>query len=106
MQYKPTSNHVLVKEEDAPNQTRGGILLPQTGSDQRKTKRGVVVAVGKVRVTDNGECISPNCAVGDTVVYPLYAGNEFTDDDGTEYRLLRDHDVILVKCANSSPVKE
>ena len=55
MKVTPLGDRVLVKVEDADQQTAGGIYIPDTA--QEKTQNGVVVAIGddeeiKVKVKD------------------------------------------------------
>ena len=64
--------------------------------EQEKPQEGEVIAVGPGRLTDAGERIPVDLAVGDTVVYPQYVGTEFKQD-GEEYLIIGEDDILVVK---------
>ena len=55
---------------------------------------GEVVAVGPGRLTDDGNRVPMELAVGDMVVYSKYAGTEYKDGD-EEYLVLREDDILF-----------
>ena len=59
-------------------------------------QEGTIVAVGPGRLTDEGNRIPMDVAVGDTVVYSKYAGTEYKEGD-IEYLVLRDDDILFKK---------
>ena len=93
--FKPLGNRIVVEpmEEDA-QMTAGGIYIPDTAKE--KPQEGKVVAVGPGKLTDDGNRVPMELAVGDTVVYSKYGGTEFRDGD-IEYLVLREDDVLLKK---------
>lgn len=86
MKIKPLGDRVLVKLEEVEEKTAGGIFIPQTA--QEKTQTGIVDAVG------DDETIKVKS--GDKVMYDKYAGTQVTDNDGTEYLLVRYSDILAV----------
>ena len=93
--YAPLGNRVVVKpSEEAAEMSAGGIFIPDTAKE--KPQEGEVVAVGPGRLTDAGERIPVDLAVGDTVVYPQYVGTEFKQD-GEEYLIIGEDDILIVK---------
>ena len=86
MKIKPLGDRVLVKLEEVEEKTAGGIFIPQTA--QEKTQTGIVDAVGE------DETIKVKS--GDKVMYDKYAGTQVTDNDGTEYLLVRYSDILAV----------
>jgi chaperonin GroES len=72
----------------------GGIYIPDTAKE--KPQEGTVVAVGPGRLTDEGNRVPMDVAVGDTVVYSKYAGTEYKEGE-IEYLVLRDDDILFKK---------
>lgn len=86
----PMGNHVLIRRHDPVAQVD---LIHIPDSAQKKADRGVVVAVGRGRRTDNGTIIPCECAPGDVVLFPPQLGTDVSVD-GLKYTLLTDDAVI------------
>ena len=91
MKFKPAGDRVLIKPLEAKEQTRGGIVLPDTAKE--KPQEGKVIAVGEGKKSDDGKLIPMSFKVGDTVSYGKYSGTEITID-GEEYLIVREDDVL------------
>lgn len=89
MALRVLGDRVLVKP-DPEEESRGGILLPDTAKE--KPQRGTVIAVGEGRRLDNGELLPPPVQVGDRVIYSKYGGTEVRDG-GEEYVVLNSSDL-------------
>ncbi len=87
---RPLGNRVLVERSKA-QQSKGGILLPD--SAQEKPKEGVVIAVGPGKSNDKGQMESMQLAVGDRVLFTNYAGTEVSSDD-RELLILSEEDIL------------
>ncbi len=85
MKITPLGDRVLVKQEEADQQTAGGIYIPDTA--QEKTQNGVVLAIG-----DDEEI---KVKVKDKVVYDKYAGTTIKVDD-EEQLILKAADILAV----------
>ena len=93
MKFTPLHDKVLVKRTEEEEKSAGGIVLP--GSATEKPSQGEVVAVGPGKKSENGD-LSPVCvAVGDTVIFGQYGGNEIKID-GDEYLILSESDIFGV----------
>ena len=93
--FKPLGNRVVVEPLEGDEQvSAGGIYIPDTAKE--KPQEGTVVAVGPGRLTDEGNRVPMDVAVGDTVVYSMYAGTEYKEGD-IEYLVLRDDDILFKK---------
>ena len=93
--FKPLGNRLVVEpDEDESQVSSGGILIPDTAKE--KPQEGKVVAVGPGKLTDEGNRIPMEVAVGDTVVYSKYGGTEYKEGD-IEYMVLREDDVLFKK---------
>ena len=90
--FKPLGNRVVVEPQEGDEQmSAGGIYIPDTAKE--KPQEGTVVAVGPGRLTDDGNRVPMDVAVGDTVVYSKYAGTEYKDGDD-ELLILRESDIL------------
>lgn len=94
MNIQPLGDRVVVKALEAEAKTKGGILLPDTAKE--KPQEGKVVAVGKGKISDNGQVIAPEVKVGDKVLYGKYSGNEITTRDGEELLIMREEDILAI----------
>lgn len=90
---KPLADRVLVKVEEEETKTMGGILLPDTA--QKKSQKGVVVAVGSGKMTEEGKRLPLEVKEGDEVLFAKYSGTEI-EDKGEKYLLLSERDIVAI----------
>ena len=90
---RPLADRVLVQVKEEATKTKSGILLPDTA--QKKSQRGVVIAVGSGKLTDDGKRIPLEVKVGDEVLFSKYSGSEIKQD-GKDYLLLDERDILGV----------
>ena len=93
MKFTPLHDKVLVKRTEEEEKSAGGIVLP--GSATEKPSQGEVVAVGPGKKFENGDVSPVGVAVGDTVIFGQYGGNEIKID-GDEYLILSESDIFGV----------
>ena len=93
MKFTPLHDKVLVKRTEEEEMSAGGIVLP--GSATEKPSQGEVVAVGPGKKSENGDVSPVGVAVGDTVIFGQYGGNEIKID-GDEYLILSESDIFGV----------
>ncbi len=94
MNLKPLGDRVIVKPADAEEQTKSGLVIPDTA--QEKPQRGDVVAVGEGKRDDDGNRIPVDVSVGDTVIFGKYGGQE-VKIDGVEYKILEERDIFAIE---------
>ena len=92
MKMKPLGDRVVIKNLEAQETTKGGILL--AGSAKEKPVMAEVVAVGPGGNVDGKE-ITMHVKEGQKVIYSKYAGTE-VKLDGEEYILVRQSDILAV----------
>ena len=90
---KPLADRVLVKVEEEETKTMGGLLLPDTA--QKKSQKGVVVAVGSGKMTEEGKRLPLEVKEGDEVLFAKYSGTEI-EDKGEKYLLLSERDILAI----------
>ena len=91
MKFTPLHDKVLVKRTEEEEKSAGGIVLP--GSATEKPSQGEVIAVGPGKKSENGDVSPVGVAVGDTVIFGQYGGNEIKID-GEEYLILSESDIF------------
>ena len=90
---RPLSDRVIVKQSEAEEKTKSGIVLPDTAKE--KPTKGKVVAVGPGKLSDKGKRMEIGLRAGDTVYYGKYSGTD-VEVDGDKYVILRETDVLGV----------
>ena len=92
MKIKPLFDHVVVKNLEPEETTKGGLILP--GSAKEKPEICEVVAVGPGSSADGKE-IKMTVSAGDKVIVSKYAGTA-VKCDGTEYNIVKIGDILAV----------
>ncbi|WP_099331574.1 co-chaperone GroES [Actinomyces minihominis] len=88
---QPLEDRVVIKTGDAEKTTSSGLVIPDSATE--KPQQGEVVAAGPGRIDDSGNRVAMDIAVGDTVIYSRYGGNEVTVA-GENYLILSARDVL------------
>jgi chaperonin GroES len=92
MNIKPLSDRVVLKQAEAEEKTKSGIIL--AGNAKEKPTEAEVLAVGPGKVED-GKKIEMTVKVGDKILYSKYAGTE-VKVDGVEYIIVREEDILAI----------
>ena len=93
MTFRPLHDRVLVRRIEAEEKTAGGIIIPDAAAE--KPVQGVVKAVGKGKILENGEVRPLDLKVGDKVLFGKYSGTE-VKVDGEDVLVMREEDVMAV----------
>ena len=94
MKLRPMNGRVVVRPVESSEQTKGGIVIPDTARE--KPREGEIVAVA--------EDATEEVAVGDRVIYKEYGGTEVNVED--EKLVLLETDDLLVKYVESDSIPE
>ena len=92
MKLVPLGDRIVLKQLEAEETTKSGIVLP--GQAQEKPQQAEVIAVGPGGMVDGKE-VKMGVAEGDKVIYSKYAGTE-VKMDGTEYIIVKQSDVLAI----------
>ena len=92
MKLVPLGDRVVLKQLEAEQTTKSGIVLP--GQEKEKPQQAEVIAVGPGGVVDGKE-IKMEVKAGDKVIYSKYAGTE-VKLDGEEVIIVRQSDILAV----------
>ena len=93
MKIQPLGERVLVEPLTEDEQTKGGIIIPDTAKE--KPQHGQVIATGTGKLDDNGKKIPFNVKKGDKVLMPQYGGQTVKLDD-KEYQIMREDDILAI----------
>ena len=93
MALKPLGDRIVVKQLEAQEKTKSGIIVPDSAKE--KPQGAKVVAVGPGRLLDDGAVKALEVKNGDRVLYGKYSGSEVTID-GTDYLILKEVDVLAI----------
>ena len=88
MRLVPLGDRVVLKQVEAEETTKSGIVLH--GTAKEKPQQAEVLAVGPG--TDE---VKMEVAVGDQVIYSKYAGTEVKLDD-EEYIVVKQNDILAI----------
>ena len=92
MKLVPLGDRVVLKQLEAEETTKSGIVLP--GQNKEKPQQAEVIAVGPGGVVDGKE-IKMEVKVGQQVIYSKYSGTDVKLDD-EEFIIVKQSDILAV----------
>lgn len=92
MKLRPLGDKVVLKQLEAEETTKSGIIL--AGQAKEKPQQAEIIAVGPGGVIDGKEVVM-QVKVGEKVIYSKYAGTE-VKLDGQEYIIVKQNDIVAV----------
>lgn len=92
MKLVPLGDRVVLKQFEAEETTKSGIIL--TSKTQEKPLEAEVIAVGPGGLVDGKE-VTMQVKVGDKVIYSKYAGNEVKLGE-EEFIVVKQSDILAV----------
>ena len=92
MTVKPLGDRVVIKNVEAEETTKSGLIL--TSGAKEKPQIAEVLAVGPGGMVDGKE-VTMQVSVGQKVIYSKYAGTE-VKIDGEEIIIVRQSDILAV----------
>ena len=92
MKLQPLADRVVLKQLEAEETTKSGIVLP--GKEKEKPQQAEVIAVGPGGVVDGKE-VKMEVKAGDKVIAGKYTGTE-VKLDGQEYTIVRQADILAI----------
>ena len=93
MNLRPLHDRVLVKRLEEQEQSRGGIIIPDSAKE--KPQQAEVVAVGNGKMNEEGEISPLVVKAGDRILFGKYGGSEIRIE-GQEYLILREDEILGV----------
>ena len=92
MKLVPLGDRVVLKQLEAEEKTKSGIIL--AAQAQEKPQEAVVIAVGPGGMVDGKE-VAMQVKEGQKVIYSKYAGTE-VKLEGEEFIIVRQNDILAV----------
>ena len=92
MKLVPLGDRVVLKQLEAEQTTKSGIVLP--GQEKEKPQQAEVIAVGPGGVVDGKE-IKMEVKAGDKVIYSKYAGTEVKLED-EKFIIVKQSDILAI----------
>ena len=92
MKLVPLGDRVVLKQLEAEETTKSGIVLP--GQTKEKPQQAEIIAVGPGGIVDGKE-IEMNVEKGQKVIFSKYAGTEVEADDET-YIIVKQSDILAI----------
>jgi chaperonin GroES len=93
VKIRPIGDRVLVKHIEEKEQTRGGIIIPDSAKE--KPQEAEVIALGTGKKEEDGKVRPFEVKVGERVLISKYGGTEVKIDD-VKYMLVREDDILGV----------
>jgi len=91
---KPLGDRVVLKRQEAEEKTEGGIIL--AGSAKEKPQICEVISVGEGREKDDGTFTKMLVKKGDKVVISKYAGESTIKNDGEEFIIISQDQILAI----------
>ena len=92
MKLSPLSDRVVLKQLEAEEKTKSGIIL--ASGSQEKPQEAEVIAVGPGGMVDGKE-VTMQVKKGQKVIYSKYAGTEVKLEDET-YIVVKQNDILAI----------
>ena len=86
------SNRVLVEQAVDDQAKKSGLVIPDESRHTMKIAKGVVLSVGaNINIGAYTDTL-----VGMTVYFNKFAGDRITDENGEEFLVLKDSDILAI----------
>lgn len=92
MKLKPLADRVVLKQIEAEEKTKGGIILTSAGQEKPQVYEVIVVGPGGFI---DGQEVEMEVEAGDKVLMGKYAGTT-VKLDGEEYTIVRQSDILAI----------
>lgn len=86
------SNRLLVEQAVDDQAKKSGLVIPDESKDTMKIAKGVILSVGAhINIG-----VYTDTLVGMTVYFNKFAGDRITDENGEEFLVLKDSDILAI----------
>ncbi len=93
MNIRPLHDRIIVRRLDEKEQTKGGIIIPDSAKE--KPIEGEVIAIGNGKILEDGSVRKLDVKKGDKVLFGKYSGTE-VKIEGEEHLIMREDEVLAV----------
>lgn len=97
MKIKPLGDRVVVEPvaDDGSKKGKKSLIIIPATAEKERPERGVIIAVGEGKVTDEGRLIPLKVKKGQTVLFSKYGPDE-VKIDGKEYFILSESNILAI----------
>lgn len=93
LKVNPLGDRVLVRQDEEPQKSEGGIYLPDTAKEA--PQYGTIVRVGPGKLLDNGQVRELTVKEGDKVIFGKYSGTKVKIGQ-EDLLFMREEDIIAI----------
>jgi len=93
MKIAPLGDRVLVKQDEEPQKTAGGLYIPETAKEAPQW--GTVVRTGAGKLLDDGKTRPLSVKEGDRVIFGKYSGTK-VKVEADELLFMREEDIMAI----------
>ena len=93
MQFRPLHDRVVVRRIDAEEESKGGIIIPDTAKE--KPQEGEIIAAGPGARDESGKVQPLDVKAGDRVLFGKWSGTEVRID-GEDLLIMKESDIVGV----------
>jgi chaperonin GroES len=91
MSFRPLHDRILVRRVESEEETKGGIIIPDTAKE--KPQEGEVIAVGPGARNDAGQIQALDVKAGDRILFGKWSGTEIKIN-GEDLLIMKESDVM------------
>ncbi|UWU19394.1 co-chaperone GroES (plasmid) [Rhizobium sullae] len=89
--FRPLHDRVVVRRVESEEQTKGGIIIPDTAKE--KPQEGEIVAVGSGARDESGKVVALDVKAGDRVLFGKWSGTE-VKINGEDLLIMKEADIM------------
>lgn len=93
IKIQPLGDRVLVEPVEEKEQTKGGIVIPDSAKE--KPQEAKVISLGTGKIDEKGNKVPFDVKVGDIVLTSKYGGTDVKYND-KEYKILSSSDILAI----------
>src|SRR3982751_4964289 len=103
MKFRPLHDRVVVHRIKADEETKGGIIIPDTAKE--KPQEGEVIAVGPGARDENGKINPLDVKKGDRILFGKWSDSEVRID-GEDLLIMKESDIMGVVEGSAATTKK
>lgn len=93
IKIQPLGDRILVEPVEEKEQTKGGIVIPDSAKE--KPQEAKVISLGTGKIDEKGNKVPFDVKVGDIVLTSKYGGTDVKYND-KEYKILSSSDILAI----------
>src|SRR5690606_6413562 len=91
LNFRPLHDRVVVRRVESEEQTKGGIIIPDTAKE--KPSEGEILSVDSVSRDENGKLVPLDVKAGDRVLFGKWSGTE-VKLNGEDLLIMKESDIM------------